>query len=58
MEGYLSVRNEFNQREPIKIIEPHKEINTLGILLAPDGSMKDKLNYLLNKLHTWVHYIR
>ena len=52
--GHLSIRNEFNQREPLKIIESYKRMDTLGILLAPDGSIKNELKYLLNKDQTWV----
>ena len=32
------------------MIEPHKVIDILGVLLAPNSSIDDKFNYLLEKL--------
>ena len=49
VEAYLLVKNENKEREDLKIIELNKGMDTLGILLVPDSSIKDEYNYLCKK---------
>ena len=41
VEAQLSVKNKYGIRENLYMIKLDKGIDTLGILLAPNGSMKD-----------------
>ena len=43
------MRNKEGIQENLKLIEPNKGMDTLGILLAPDGLMEDEYKYLLKK---------
>ena len=53
----LLVKNEFNKWERLRLIEPYKGIDILGMLLALDGSMSDKINYLIQKTTKWAQAI-
>ena len=57
VEANLSVKNKNNDRESLRIIKLNKGIDTLGVLLAPDGSMNEEFKYLSNKVSTWVYSI-
>jgi len=57
VEANLSVKNENNDRESLCIIESNKGMNTLGVLLAPDGSINEEFKYLSNKVSIWAHSI-
>ena len=39
------------------MIEPSKGMDTLGVLLAPTGSMEDEFKYLYKKASSWAQQI-
>ena len=39
------------------MIEPSKGMDTLGVLLAPAGSMEDEFKYLYKKAFSWAQQI-
>ena len=47
---FLSVWNEFNKRETLKLIDTCERKETLGIALAPDSNTKDKYELLFKKV--------
>ena len=57
IEAELLVKNEFGIKERLQMIEPNKGMDTLGVLLAPDGSMKDEFKYLYKKATLWAQDI-
>ena len=38
----LSVKDEFNERKPLRMIDSNIGIDTLGVLLAPNRSMNEE----------------
>ena len=38
----LDVRNEFNIRESLQLVDAHRGIETLGVYMALDGNMEDE----------------
>ena len=46
----LLVKNEFEQRENLELVEASKGRDTLGIALAPDGNIEDEGKILKKKV--------
>ena len=50
----MLVNNGFGIRERLRIKEPNKGIDALGVLLAPDSSIKDKYNHFHKNACSWA----
>ena len=58
MEQHLTVKNHNGVEEELDLIDPHIGKETLGMFLAPDGSMKDQIRAMKKKVTKWTTSIR
>ena len=58
MDLTLLVRNEFNMRENLHLIEANKGIETLGVFIALNRDMNNKITLLNKKIGKWVNTIK
>ena len=54
----LSVKNEFEQREKLILIDAHVGTKTLGVSIAPNGDVKDEFNALSKKVAKWFNVMK
>ena len=54
----LSVKNHEDIREDLDLIDADVGKETLGMFIAPDGSMRDQLKAMKKKVTTWTSHIR
>jgi Reverse transcriptase (RNA-dependent DNA polymerase) len=53
----LQVQNPDSVIEPLECVDVSEARRTLGVRLAPDGSNKEELRYLLKQAHLWASTI-
>ena len=46
----LDIRNEFNIREPLQLVDTYRSMEILGVCLALDRNMEDKKQKLKKKV--------
>jgi hypothetical protein len=56
--GEIKVRNPQNEREILERLEVNDPRVTLGINVAPDGTWKGQVEYLLEKVNKWVSRLK
>ena len=58
MDINLLVKNEFNSRELLILVDAHKGIETLGVFMAPNENMSNELTTLNRKVSKCVNSMK
>ena len=55
---WLTLNNEFGEKDELKQFHPRKVYETLGVFIAPDGSQEYQFNKIKKKSTTWSDKIQ
>lgn len=58
MEGQVSVQDSEGSRQTLSRLEPDSAERTLGVRIAPDGSMQTQFEYMVTTARSWTDKLR